>query len=192
MIVQDFHFDKWGIDCAVASSQKGFDLPPGLSFVALSEKAKCSLETATLPRYYYDYRKYIGSLHSKLEQPFTPAISLVMALEKALEKLLNKTLKQIVKEKQALRVYTEQKFQELGFELFLENSNYRGNVLVPVIVPQHLNAIELCQQLDEKYNFTVAGGMGAYLGEMMRIGILGDINQNDIDDLIKYLKEVIK
>ena len=191
MIVQPFHFDSWGVDCAVASSQKGFLLPPGLSFVALSDKAKSTLEHSSLPKYYWDYRKYLTYLNNKAEQPFTPAISLVVALNTALNELLNRGLSQIIKDKQCIRKYAEREFQKIGFNLFIENESIRGNVLVPVLVSDEVDANQLIKLIDERFDFTVAGGMGGYIGKMLRVGIIGEITEKEIDLLIQYIKGVL-
>jgi len=191
MIAQEFHFDSWGVDCAVASSQKGFLLPPGLSFVALSDKAKSSLEHSKLPKYYWDYRKYLNYFSNKAEQPFTPAISLVVALREALNQLLIRGLSQIIKDKQSIRKYAEREFQQLGFTLFIDNESIKGNVLVPVLVPDSVDGNKLTRLIDERYDFTVAGGMGAYTGKMLRVGIIGEITKKEIDLLVQYIKEVL-
>lgn len=191
MIVQQFHLDEWGVDCAVASSQKGFLLPPGLSFVALSNKAKEAVEHSNIPKYYWDYRKYLNYFYNKAEQPFTPAISIVVALKAALRQLLAKGLPQIIEDKQSIRKYAEDKFKELGFTLFIEDESIRGNVLVPVIVPKDIDGSKLTALIDERYDFTVAGGMGIYAGRMLRVGIIGEITEREIDLLIEYIKEVL-
>ncbi len=190
MVVQPFQMDKWGVDCALASSQKGFDLPPGLSFVALSQKAKKAIETSNLFKYYFDYQKYLSALHSKSEQPFTPAISLVVALNQALDSILSKGLDTIISEKVALRKYTEQKLEAIGFTVLVKEELHRGNVLVPVLPPAHINAKDLCAKLDSMYDLTVAGGMGEYAGKMMRVGILGPITTEAIDDLVEKIQKL--
>src|SRR5690554_1752712 len=84
MIHHPFEFDNWHVDCALASSQKGFLLPPGLAFVALSEKAKDCLSYSKLPKYYFNYQKYLD-YYKKGQNPFTPSISLTLALEISLD-----------------------------------------------------------------------------------------------------------
>lgn len=189
MIVHEFHLDKWGVDCAVASSQKGFLLPPGLSFVALSDKAKLAMERSNLPKYYWDYKKYFKSFNEKYEQPFTPAISIVVALRESLRYLLDKGLATVVEEKRMLRKYTEEKLQALGFKLFIEDDSIRGNVLIPVIVPEEIDGRQLTAMIDERHDFTVAGGMGEYAGKMLRVGILSDVTTKEIDLLASYIEE---
>src|SRR5262249_28470363 len=45
----DYRHDEWGVDVAIAGSQKGLMLPPGLSFTAVSPKALAASKTAKLP-----------------------------------------------------------------------------------------------------------------------------------------------
>ena len=51
----DFRFDEWGVDVAVAGSQKGMMLPPGLAFNAVSAKALKASETSKLPKGYWSW-----------------------------------------------------------------------------------------------------------------------------------------
>jgi len=74
----------WGVDVVVSGSHKGFMLPPGLSFIAVSDKAFSLVEISKSPRYYFDLRKSKKTF-AATDTPFTPAIGLVLALEKALE-----------------------------------------------------------------------------------------------------------
>ena len=191
MVVHEFHLDYWGVDCAVASSQKGFNLPPGLSFVALSDKARKKLETSNLPKYYFDYKKYIDYFNKKLEQPFTPAISNVLALKTSLQRLLNQGLEEVIKNKQKVRKYAEEQFEELGFQLFIKDEMIRGNVLVPILVPENIDTSKLTTLIDENYDFTVSKGMGAYADKMLRVGIIGEITEEHIGLLINYIKNVL-
>lgn len=192
MIVHPFKFDDWKIDCAVTSSQKGFGLPPGLSMVALSKKGKERLGRSTLPKYYFDYNKYLVYAN-KGESPFTPAISLVVALNVALDDILERGIDSIVEEKVKLRRYTEKKFQELGFELFIKDESIRGNVIVPVIprTEWRLNLTECTRYLDERYNLQVSKGQGEYTENMLRIGILSDFTTEDIDTLVVGIQDYI-
>ena len=188
MIHHPFEFDNWHVDCALASSQKGFLLPPGLSFVALSKKAKERLSISKLPKYYFNYQKYL-EYFKKGQNPFTPSISLVLALDIALNIILEKGIDNIIFEKESIRKYTELKFQEMGFELFIKDEALKGNVLVPVLVKEDLEIDKLVDFLDNRYNLSVAKGQGKYSDKMLRIGILSDITIEDIDELVKYILE---
>jgi len=70
--VTDMPMDRWGIDILVSGSQKAFMLPPGLAFIALSERAWTAQQTAKLPRFYFDLKRERDNLH-KNTTAYTPA-----------------------------------------------------------------------------------------------------------------------
>ena len=80
--------DAWGVDVVVTGSQKALMTPPGLSFVTASERAWQRVESAGLPRFYWDWRRYRAEAE-KDTTPFTPAVSNVVALDVALGRLLD-------------------------------------------------------------------------------------------------------
>ncbi len=188
MIHHPFEFDKWKVDCAVASSQKGFLLPPGLAFVALSKKAKEAMTESNLPKYYWNYQKYINYF-KKGQNPYTPSISLVLALDIALDMILEKGIDRIIQEKMMLRKYIEAKMQELGFELFIKDEVIKGNVLVPILSNHNYDINKLVNFLDNRYNITVSKGQGPYTELMLRIGFLSEFSYEDIDDLVNKILE---
>ena len=75
--------DEWGLDAVVAGSQKAMMLPPGLAFVAMSDRAWQRAAETNLPRYYFDLPK----IRSELEQddhPYTLPTPVVVALRQSL------------------------------------------------------------------------------------------------------------
>jgi aspartate aminotransferase-like enzyme len=147
LVIHPFEFDNWHVDCALASSQKGFLLPPGLAFVALSDKAKEAMKKSNIPKYYWDYKKYY-EFYKKGQNPFTPSTSLIMALDVALDTILERGLDTIYNEKVELRKYIEEKMQELGFELFVKDESIKGNTLVPVLSNDNYDIPKLVNYLD--------------------------------------------
>ena len=83
-MTNDFDFDGWNIDVAIAGSQKAFLIPPGLSFITISDKAKKAMERSDLPKYYLSIKQYEKYFEEMKETPYTPAISLIIALNYSL------------------------------------------------------------------------------------------------------------
>lgn len=192
MVAHTFKLDEWKVDCALASSQKGFGLPPGLSFVGLSEKALHRLGKSNLPKYYLSYQKHLDYA-KKGENPYTPAISLVIALDVALANLLDHGIENIIEKKRNLRIYTEKQFESIGFDLFIRDESLRGNVLVPVLPHKNLNIklSELVSYLDDRYNIQVSKGQGEYTERMLRVGLISDFTESDINELILRIQEFL-
>ena len=55
----EFEMEKWGVDLAVAGSQKGFMLPAGLGILAVSDKALAAHENARMARCYFSFSDMI-------------------------------------------------------------------------------------------------------------------------------------
>ena len=186
----EFNFDEWHVDVAIAGSQKAFLIPPGLAFVAISDKAKKAMKTSDLPKYYFDLKQYIKYFEEKGETPYTPAIALILALNQSLKDLIKNGIENTINQKRDLRKYVEEKAQKLGFELLVKNEENRTNTLISVyregvIIKDIINALE------EK-GFTVTGGKGKYAASLMRIGILGEITKEQVDDFFVIFEEELK
>ncbi|MBV8477845.1 MAG: alanine--glyoxylate aminotransferase family protein, partial [Acidobacteria bacterium] len=64
--------DHWGVDVIIGGSQKALMVPPGLAYLAISERAWQRMEATRSPRYYFDLRKERKAA-AKGESAFTPA-----------------------------------------------------------------------------------------------------------------------
>src|SRR5215469_2364137 len=76
--------DGWGIDVIIGGSQKALMIPPGLAYLAVSERAWKRMDATKNPRYYFDFRKERKAA-AKGESSYTPATSLFAALGAALD-----------------------------------------------------------------------------------------------------------
>src|ERR1043165_7607242 len=76
--------DGWGLDVVIGGSQKAFMIPPGLAFLSISPKAWKLGEPATLPHYYFNFKKEKKSGDAG-ESSWTPSTALILALAEALK-----------------------------------------------------------------------------------------------------------
>ncbi|MBT7809186.1 alanine--glyoxylate aminotransferase family protein, partial [Candidatus Poribacteria bacterium] len=83
----EMRMDEWAVDALVSCSQKGLMTPPGLAFLALGPRAVEASSSAALPKFYFDYGKYMANL-AKDTTPYTPAISLLYGLDVALDSMM--------------------------------------------------------------------------------------------------------
>jgi len=86
--------DEWGVDLAVAGSQKGFMLPTGLAIVCVSQKALRAGGTAKLPRCFFDYQDMIKA-NAQGYFPYTPATTLLRGLRASVDMLLEEGLENV-------------------------------------------------------------------------------------------------
>lgn len=169
--------DAWGVDVVVSGSQKSFMLPPGLAFVTAGARAWKRIETARLPRFYFDLRAYRTSLAEKTS-PWTPAISLVNALEEALRMMNAEGIDAIVARHARHAEAVRRGVKALGLELFA--GKHAGNVLTSVKVPDGVDGGKFVKKLRDEYGVTIAGGQGKVKGRIFRISNLGYVDDWDI------------
>ena len=80
--------DEWNCDVVATASQKGWGVPPGLAFFHFSSDAWDAHKNSTMPRYYFDVSMY-QSYYKIGQPPFTPALSVMFAMDLALEKMID-------------------------------------------------------------------------------------------------------
>lgn len=190
LVVNPFEFDEWGIDCTIAGSQKGFFMPPGLSFIALSQKGKAAMAKSDLPKFYFDLKKYYKALEGK-QSPWTPPIGLIVAADYSCKKILDRGLDNVQAHHKNLREYVEKELTALGFSLFVEKEENRGNTLVSLLGSDKIDTKVVIKRLDAEYDFSVAGGQGAYVGKLMRVGCIGELTTEDIVKLVDAIKNIV-
>jgi aspartate aminotransferase-like enzyme len=172
----ELKMDDWGVDVVVAGSQKGLMLPPGLSFISLSEKAWNYVKESNLPKYYFDLKKARKSLE-KDDSPFTPAITLIIGLEKSLELIREEGIENIWKRHALLAESTRVTMKEMGLKLFAKSP---ANAVTSVISPEGIDSSQLIKFIRKEYGVSIAGGQAKLKGKIFRIAHLGYVNFLDI------------
>lgn len=176
----EFNMDKWGIDVAIAGSQKAFMLPPGLSFISLSEKAKAAMKKSSLPKYYFDLNREMLSLE-KNTTAWTPAISLFMALNSALKLMKKEGLATIIKRHAIIADACRSAVQSIGLSLLPDITLVKpSNTLTAIKVPEGIDGLMIISLMRDKYGVTIAGGQGILKGKIFRLGHLGYFDISDI------------
>ena len=84
-----FEFDAWGVDVAVAASQKGLMMPPGLGFVWVSDKALAACKGSDLRTPYWDWTMRVGATEYWQNFGGTPATHHVFAMREALKMIVH-------------------------------------------------------------------------------------------------------
>ncbi|GAV30845.1 serine-pyruvate aminotransferase/archaeal aspartate aminotransferase [Coriobacteriaceae bacterium EMTCatB1] len=170
--------DEWGLDVVMTGSQKGLMLPPGLAAVTVSEKAWRAYERSTLPKFYFDWKKYKKNLE-KQTTPFTPAVSLILGLNEALKMIREEGIENVIARHARLAEATRKGCEALGLKLFAPPEG-RGNAVTPVWVPEGVDGKAIVKIMKDKYGVTIAGGQDEYAGKIFRVGHLGYFGEFDI------------
>lgn len=176
--------DEWKVDIMVAGSQKSFMIPPGLAYIAFSDKAWKMVETATMPKFYFDAKACRKNL-SKQTTPWTPAVSLVIQQKKALDIIQSMGLEKLFKHHQVLGEATRAGVKAIGLDLLSKNP---GNILTAVKVPAGIDGVKIVKTMQSKYMAYIAGAQDPHKGEFFRIAHLGYMGGFDIITALSALE----
>lgn len=180
----EFRFDEWGIDACVTGSQKGLMIPPGLAFVALSQRAMEAMEHSKLPKFYFDLRKALKS-HEKNDTPWTPAISLIIGVDAALQMIRQEGIENIWRRHERLATALREGVRGLRLKLFSDSPSF---AVTPVWVPDGVDWKVFNKTLKGKYGITIAGGQDEYAGKIFRIAHLGYYDELDMITMLSALE----
>ncbi|MEQ9425623.1 MAG: aminotransferase class V-fold PLP-dependent enzyme [Cyclobacteriaceae bacterium] len=170
-----FYQDKWGIDVAIAASQKGFMLPPGLGFNSINDKAlKIAQQNQALNSYWQWDR--IIEMNEKGYYPYTPASNLLFGLQEALNMILEEGLPTLFNRHAKLAKATRMAAKVWGLENQCLVENEFSDSTTALIVPGG-KADELRKIVLDQFNMSLGTGLGQLKGKVFRIGHLGDFNE---------------
>lgn len=175
LFADELKTDVWGVDVAIGGSQKGFMLPPGLSFLTLSLKAQKLIEKSNLPKYYFGLLAALKS-HAKDDTPWTPAVSLIMGLDTILDMILEKGLDNVLSYHARLAAATRAGVENMGLELFAKAPS---NAVTAVKVPEGIDGAAFVKKMRDEQKITVAGGQAELKGKIFRLAHLGYTDEFD-------------
>jgi aspartate aminotransferase-like enzyme len=178
--------DAWGIDVVVSGSQKALMCPPGLAFVSVSPTALAAATRAASPRFVFDWER-TRAAQAKLDTPFTPAVSLVKALDVALGLLLDEGLEAAFDRHAALGRACREGAKAMGLELFSPDED-RSAVVTAIRAPEGIDSAEIVSAMRDRFGITIAGGQGELKGKIFRIGHIGWFDVFDITTALAALE----
>jgi alanine-glyoxylate transaminase/serine-glyoxylate transaminase/serine-pyruvate transaminase len=171
----DYRHDEWGVDVTVAGSQKGLMLPPGLSFNAVSEKARKASAAAKLPRSYWGWDEMLAANKSGYF-PYTPATNLLYGLREALRMLREEGLESVFARHDRHAEATRRAVRAWGLEILCAVPEEYSSSLTAVMTPPGHDADHVRKIILEAFDMSLGTGLGKLAGKVFRIGHLGDFN----------------
>jgi alanine-glyoxylate transaminase/serine-glyoxylate transaminase/serine-pyruvate transaminase len=171
----DYRHDEWGVDVTVAGSQKGLMLPPGLSFNAVSEKARKASAAAKLPRSYWGWDEMLAANKTGYF-PYTPATNLLYGLREALRMLQEEGLDNVFARHDRHAEATRRAVRAWGLEVLCAVPEEYSSSLTGVMTPPGHDADHVRKVILEAFDMSLGTGLGKVAGKVFRIGHLGDFN----------------
>jgi serine---pyruvate transaminase len=172
--------DRWGVDVVVAGSQKALMAPPGLAFVSPNQAALDRAAAAPGGRFYFDWARTLeGQCQDPPDSPFTPAVSLVQAVDVALGMICEEGLEEVFARHRVLGRATRQAARALDLEL-LGDADENANVVTAIGLPASIDGASVPKLMRERFGVTIAGGQGRLKGKIARIAHCGYFGAHDI------------
>ena len=181
--------DLWDIDVVVSGSQKALMCPPGLAFASVSAAALAASANATAPRYVMDWERTRKG-QAKLDAPFTPAVSIVRALDVALGLLLDEGLEAAFDRHARLGRACREGAKAMGLELFSPDEE-RSAVVTAIRAPDGVDSTVVVKGLRDRFGMTIANGQGELKGKIFRIGHIGWFDIFDITSALAAVELVL-
>ena len=168
----DFRMDEWGVDVAVTGSQKGFMLPAGLAIVGFSEKAMAAVETAKLPRTFFDVRDMARG-YANNAFPYTPPVGLMNGLKLSLQMLQDEGLENVFARHTRIATGVRRAVEAWGLELCAASPDVYSDTVSAIRTPEGFDATRIVTHAASAYGMAFGVGLGEVAGKVFRIGHLG-------------------
>jgi alanine-glyoxylate transaminase/serine-glyoxylate transaminase/serine-pyruvate transaminase len=172
----EFEMEDWGVDLAVAGSQKGFMLPAGLGLLGVSDKALAAHERAKMPRCYFSFADMI-KLNDTGYFPYTPATQLLRGLRCSLDMLLAAGMESVWDRHHRLATGVRAAVAEWqGCRLVAQGAEWHSDTVSAIYTPEGVDARDVIATAYHKYQTSLGSGLAKLAGRAFRIGHLGSLN----------------
>jgi alanine-glyoxylate transaminase / serine-glyoxylate transaminase / serine-pyruvate transaminase len=174
-----FDMDAWGVDVAMSGSQKGLMTPPGLGFVAASDRAREAHKHADLRTPYWDWTAREGEEHYQ-KYAGTPPEHLMFGLRKALDMLFLEGLPNVFLRHRLLAETTRRAVEvwskggAFGFNIVKPSE--RSDTVTTVLMNDGRDPRQLLDYCNQKCGVVLGIGIGDLSGRAFRIAHMGHIN----------------
>jgi alanine-glyoxylate transaminase / serine-glyoxylate transaminase / serine-pyruvate transaminase len=174
-----FEMDAWGVDLAMAGSQKGLMTPPGLGFTAAGPRAREAHKTADLVTPYWDWTFREGEAHYH-KYCGTPPEHLLFALRAALDMIFAEGLEAVFHRHRLLAEATRRAVgtwaegQAIAFNA--SEVEERSNTVTAIITRNGESAQPLVDYCREKCGVVLGRALGNSEGKGFRIAHMGHVN----------------
>lgn len=167
-----YDHDGWGVDVTICGSQKGMMLPPGLAFAVISEKAKAAMASSDLVPGYFNFDPLLQASETGL-YPYTPPVTLFYGLHEAGKMLNEEGVDAIVDRHKRLANACQAAVKKWGLEIQCLDETAYSNAVTAIRVPDGVSADKFRALVLDKFNMSLAAGLGKVADKVFRIGHLG-------------------
>jgi aspartate aminotransferase-like enzyme len=186
-----FKMDEWAIDLAISGSQKGFMMQPGLSFLAVGERALARHQNEVkYPAFYFNFTRNLKA-QAEDTTAYTPATHLIMALDVSLQMMLDEGIDAMNARHLLLRNMVRAGVRALGLSALVEDDANASPAVTAVLPPAGIDAPAIRKVLKDRFGITVADGQASLKGKIFRIGHLGFVGERDVYMVLACLEQAL-
>jgi aspartate aminotransferase-like enzyme len=183
--------DDWNIDVLVTASQKALMSPPGLAFIGVSDKGWEAAKSSDIPKFYWDFFSAREHLEKPIpENPYTPAVSLILGVNEALKMIQEEGLYNVYERHENLANKLRCEVEKMGLNIYTDK-RFLSNTVTAITFDEEGIASKIKNRMEEEFGIVIAGGQGKMKGKMIRIGHMGCVNEEMIDRTINALKRCL-
>ena len=182
--------DEWGIDVLVSGSQKGFMIPPGLSFLAANEKAWKLHEQCVNPSFYFNWKQNRKSVLDA-STAWTPAVNLFVGLNTALQMMKEEGLENIWERHRKIGTALREGVKAIGLKLLAKDEKTASNSITAILPPEGISVPDIRKIMKNDYDIVVANGQNKLKDKIFRMGTLGFVSERDTITAIGALEATL-
>ena len=175
----DFRFDEWKVDVALAGTQKGLMLPPGMAVVCVGPRALARGEEVRSPRYFFDWRPVLAEMQRGYF-PYTPATLMLYGLREAVRMLAEEGLPNVFARHGRLAEGVRRAVRAWGLSIVCRNPQEYSNTLTAVMMPDGIDADGVLRMAAQRLDLSLGTGLGRLKSRAFRIGHLGALNELEV------------
>jgi alanine-glyoxylate transaminase/serine-glyoxylate transaminase/serine-pyruvate transaminase len=160
------------VDIAVSGSQKGFMLATGMAILGVSPKALDAMDSAKLPRTFFDFRDMMKA-NASGGFPYTPPLQLIYGMCESLKMLEEEGLENVYARHTRLASGVRAAVDAWGMKLVAESPELCSDTVSAIYVPKGFDSNALTDHAFAHYGVSFGIGLGQMNGKAFRIGHLG-------------------
>ncbi len=188
MMGAPIEFDNWGLDVVIASVQKCFALPPGLTVTLISERAIEKAKNVKNRGYYFDFLTQLKYYQERHQTPATPAISLLYALDLQIKRMKEETLEsRYQRHRQMAQIARDWALKH--FDLFPEKG-YESVTVTTIKNTLGISVADTIKKLKAR-GYIISNGYGKLKEKTFRIGHMGDLTAEELRELLEVFDDVL-
>ena len=169
--------DDWGLDCLLTGSQKGLMLPPGLAFIACSDKAWAKCATVAPSNFYFQLQGEREKI-VKNQTMFTSPVGLLVGLRESVKLFREFGLENVFRKQWALTMMARAGALAMGLELLARDHFTWG--LTAIRMPLGVDGSAVVKTAANDYGVVMAAGQGHMKDQVVRLGHMGHVDFGDV------------